>query len=501
MKYAAIYLPEFPVATWLRAHPATANQAAVVLEGSAPLEHVYSRNQAAARLGIARGMSRVQAETSGEVCFVKRSMPNEQDAFAEVLKLAETFSPRVEVIASPTDSYGGHDMPAACLLLDRSGTEKLIGTAQQFAARLNHGLLAGRFAGNIASADNAEACLLLARSYAGITCVGLGEIQQRLARLPVSSLRIDAGTLAIFYKWGIRTLGQLAALPQAALISRIGQQGQRLQSMAMGTADHLLVAEEPTFTLAAKVELDTPVELLDSLLFIISPMLEQLVRSAIERACALRSLTIELVLDKAPSHHCRIQPALPSTSRDLMLKLLNLQLQAHPPTAPITGVRLTAEPARPQTAQKGLFQAQFPDPDKLDLLVARLRSIAGQASVGSPELKNSYCPDELNLKNYKPGISVEHRMNAISRMALRCMRPAPYVKVATSNGVPNAVFWEGIRLHVAEAAGPWQASGYWWEARRWQVDEWDALIAQPSYALRLSYEYASSRWSIAGMYD
>ncbi len=501
MKYAAVYIPEFPVATWLRAQPEICEKAAVVLEGNAPLEHVYSRNHASEKLGIAHGMSKVQAETFGNAWFEKRAMARELEAYAEVIKIAEGFSPRVEAIASPANGYKGQGLPAACILLDRSGTDKLIGTAQHYAARLKKSFGKYGFSVNVAAANNAEASLLLAKSYTGITCVDKDEIPGRLSILPVCCLGADSNTFAIFHKWGIRTLGQLAALPEAALISRVGQQGQRLQQLARGVAEHLLVAEEPGFSLCTRLELDNPVDLLESLLFVISPMLEQLIRTAREHACALRSLTIVLVLDKAAQHHCKVQPALPSSNRDLLLKLLNLQLQAHPPSAAITGVILTAEPARPQTAQRGLFQAQFPDPDKLDLLIARLRSIAGQDSVGSPALKNSYCPDEFELSVYKPEVLPESKIDHAGRLALRCMRPAPYVKVSVKDGAPASLFWEGMQMHVAEAMGPWQTSGYWWEARRWQMDEWDAVIAQPAHALRLRHEHASNRWSIAGMYD
>ena len=91
MKYAAVYIPEFPVATWLRAQPEICEKAAVVLEGNAPLEHVYSRNHASEKLGIAHGMSKVQAETFGNAWFEKRAMARELEAYAEVIKIAEGF--------------------------------------------------------------------------------------------------------------------------------------------------------------------------------------------------------------------------------------------------------------------------------------------------------------------------------------------------------------------------------------------------------------------------
>jgi protein ImuB len=122
------------------------------------------------------------------------------------------------------------------------------------------------------------------------------------------------------------------------------------------------VPEEADLILSETAILDTPLVLLDSLLFVLSPMLERIMRSAVERAYALRSLTLALQLEKAPAYERHIRPAIATQSRDLLLKLLNLDLQTHPPQAAILGVTLTAEASRPQTAQRGLFQAQFPEP-------------------------------------------------------------------------------------------------------------------------------------------
>jgi protein ImuB len=124
-------------------------------------------------------------------------------------------------------------------------------------------------------------------------------------------------------------------------------------------------------------------------------MLEKLLRQAINHAYALRSVTITLELEKRNPHQLEVRPAVPVQSKDLLLKLLNLKLQADPPQAGILGVTLSAEPAVPQVSQRGLFQAQFPEPDKLDLLLARLKSIVGEANVGSPVLCNSNRDDEF----------------------------------------------------------------------------------------------------------
>jgi protein ImuB len=355
---------------------------------------------------------------------------------------------------------------------------------------------------SIAACPNAEASLLLSRSYTGVTSVQANDVAKRLAPLPLSLLPCDATTLTVFTRWGVRTLGELAALPEASLISRIGQQARRLQRLARGVEDHLLVPEEPDLILSETAILDTPLALLDSLLFVVSPMLERIMRRATEHAYALRSLTLALQLEKAAPYERHIRPAIATQNRELLLKLLNLDLQTHPPPAAILGVTLTAEAARPQTAQRGLFQSQFPDPDKLEILLARLRSIAGEQNVGAPELRDSHRDDEVTMTAFRPSvISGDFAKTKPSCLALRRFRPSQPIRVTLKNGIPTLVFWQGQRVELAEVKGPWQSSGYWWDGRTWETDEWDVIALQPLYALRLRYESGLKSWAVIGVYD
>ena len=308
---------------------------------------------------------------------------------------------------------------------------------------------------------------------------------------------------ATLTRWGIRNLQELAALPETALISRIGQQGKRLQRLALGIEDHLFVPEEPAFVLSDQVALDVPLESLDSLLFIVSPILERLLKQAINHAYALRSVTLTLELDKCASHVLEIKPAIPAQSRDLLLKLLNLKLQAEPPEAGILGVMLTGIPAVPQVSQRGLFQAQFPEPDKLDLLLARLKSIVGESHVGSPVLCNSHRDDEFLIGPFQPSAGAMKGPSRLksTRSALRRFRPPQSAKVALRGTAPSSLFWKGERLELGAVTGPWQSSGYWWDGRCWEANEWDAVVTRPYQALRLRHEPEPGIWYVAGQYD
>ena len=72
----------------------------------------------------------------------------------------------------------------------------------------------------------------------------------------------------------------LAALPEKDLIARMGQEGKRLRQLALGNLPHLFLPVEPASRLEEYRELDSPVEILDSLLFVVGVMLEQLILRA-----------------------------------------------------------------------------------------------------------------------------------------------------------------------------------------------------------------------------
>lgn len=502
MSFAAVHIPEFPIAAWLRSQPALKARPLVVLRGLPPQESVASVNAIANMAGVSLGMSKVQAETACAAHFRARDLKEEIKAFDVVLEVAGHFSPRVQAVQAPSSNYAEQDALAVLLLIDRSGTGSLFGTAQSYAGRLHEELTRAGFANTVVTAHNAEAALMLARSRQGVLCVKGGELRQSLTVLPTSLLPCDAKTQAVLQRWGIKTLGQLAQLPEDGLISRLGQRAQRLQQLARGEAQHLLAPEEETFSLSASLELDSPLDDLERLLFALSRLLGDILHKAVEHAYAVRILTTILALDKGQTHSVRVAPANPTQNRDALLKLISLELQAHPPQSEVFAVRLDADPAKPQSAQRGLFQAQFPEPDKLNLLLARLRSIAGEDNVGSPQLANSHRDDAFTMVPFRPELdNGAVKANSTMRPSLRMLRPPQSVRVALSEDRPQSFFWHGARLKIIELAGPWHASGSWWDRSSFDCDYWDVVTERPAYILRLQHEHVSRNWNVVGLYD
>src|SRR5436190_16384138 len=85
-----------------------------------------------------------------------------------------------------------------------------------------------------------------------------------------------AEILRILHKWGIHTLGQLAALNKEELRDRLGSEAVWLWERANGTADRPLKFVQPPETFQESFEFDHEIETAEPLLFILRRFLEQL---------------------------------------------------------------------------------------------------------------------------------------------------------------------------------------------------------------------------------
>jgi protein ImuB len=496
--YACLYVPEFPVQALLRLRGDIRGRGCAVLEGEPPLQHVCSCNEAAYGAGIECGMTRVELETFESVIILKRSRAEEEVAKNVLLECAEGFSPSI--------ADRNEDGCFLCVI-DIAGTEKLHGPPSVLGKALFSRVQSLGFVCSVAIASNFHAGICLAHSLAPgqLRVVPPNGERDALAPLPLSVLDLTKEQRETFSLWGINTLGSLAALPAKSLIARMGQDGCRLRQLAQGMLPHLFVPIEPSFLLEEFMELDSPVEALESLLFVMSAMLEQLIARAANRALALRSVTILLFLEGGDPHSRTVRPALPSSDRQLWIKLIHLDLEAHPPGAAILSLRLTAEPGYTSKVQLGLFTPQLPDATRLDVTLARIRAIVGEDAVGSPVLSDTHRPDSCTLQPFRidPGEG-SRSSSPQSLTALRQLRPPEDVSITLQHQRPISFFFRQRRYDVERSYGPWLAGGEWWGNARWGFQQWD-LIARSqvgeTLCCCLAHDLVGKRWQMTGLYD
>ncbi len=502
--YLCIHVRDFATQTLVRLRPELQKRPVAILDGNPPLETVFALNEQARSLGLASGMNRIQSESFGNISIFPRVKSQEAAAFGILMQCAERFSPKVEVLASP----GGNFFGAATLILDISDSERLFGTPEQIAAVVRRdGDIAG-FEISIATSRNAYTAVLAARAFRGITIIPREKEANTLAPLPLTVLDLEPEQQETFTSWGIKTLGALAALPQKALIARVGQPGHRFQALARGDYQHLLVPVEPSTDaiLSESTELEHPVDLLEPLLFLLSRMLEQLIARAAEHALAIAYVETRLVLDTASrkEHRRVVRPALPEYNHHTLLKLIQLDLEMHPPGASVIALYMQAQPARPQTMQQGLFVPQSPEAGRLEVLLARLRKLLGEDRVGAPELLDSHRPDAFRLAPFVPNTEAvpQATPNPIQVSALRILRPPRTVRVEMKNSRMVTLFLDGKKLAVHKASGPWKTSGAWWTHSDWCREEWDvALGGQERLYCRVAYDPGAQCWYLIAFYD
>jgi protein ImuB len=501
--YACVHATEFPAQALLRLRPELRERPCVVMEGEPPMQQVCSFNRRARALGIVHEMTQVEVDTFSGVNVLLRLHGEEAQMQAAMLECAGGFSPRVE------DRSEGTMFLCA---IDIAGTRGLFGPPEALAQNLFARVSALGVTASISVSANLHAAVAIAKAPLplSVRVVPTGEESTALAALPLTVLDLSEKQAETFSLWGIRTLGMLAALPEKELISRLGQSGKQLRQMARGEMPHLFQPVKPAFVLTERMELDSPVEVLDALLFVVNLMLDQLIRRAMARVLALASVSVRLTLEGGATHSRTVRPALATNDRQLWLKLLHLELEAHPPPAAVLAVALDAEPGSTSKVQLGLFSPQLPEPSRLDVTLARIRAIVGDENVGRAVLRDTHQPDGFRIERFNldqfnvPPAQTSGIPSAPMRPAMRRLRPAEATFVTLEGARPRAFFFRDRRYAVEQAYGPWLAGGAWWSPTLWGCEQWD-LVARTHEGATLCCclirDLVRNEWQMAGLYD
>jgi protein ImuB len=275
------------------------------------------------------------------------------------------------------------------------------------------------------------------------------------------------------------------------------------------------------------IELDDPIELLEPLSFILARLLNQLCANLQAHGLAVDELKLRLKLEDKTEHQRAIRLPFPMRDSRVFLKLLLLDIESHPPGSAIVAASITCEPAKPRSIQNGLFQPLAPEPEKLELTLARLTRLVGENNVGSPELVDTHRPGAFRIKRFIVNRSSGRKRRSprlpnspspplpfslSSLLGFRVFRPALRADVEAPSGWPTRIKAQAgagrsIRGKVLRLAGPWRTSGDWWTEEVWARDEWDVAVAgseaspEKGTLYRIYRDLRSDGWFVEGIYD
>jgi len=510
MLFASIHVPDFPVQAALGKE--SQSKPVALLDGPDALLKVSACNGPARNAGITIGMTKLQAEACTEVQLRKRAQEDEDVAQSALLRCAYSFSPRVEATRPGT------------LILDMSGSERLLGDAKTIAFSIQGRAAEFGFFVNVGMASNPDAAMCAARGFHTVTVVPPGKESCCLGDLPLETLEPAPEILETLEAWGIYDFKSLASLPTVQLTQRLGQNGLHLQRLAQGKVQRELVPAPLPARFCESAELEEAVELLEPLAFVLNRLLEKVTARLRHASLATDHIELELALEvhaerdvhasriiSPPEQHQRtLKLPVPTQDAKVLLKLLHLDLVAHPPSSPVASIHIEAFPAPVRVTQMGLFQPLAPEPARLEVTLARLRALVGErdgmgtSRVGFPNLMDSHRPDSFTVEQ----LASKHCDTTPALcplLAFQVFRPALPARVEVNGeGVPVWMGFARRRMRIMEASGPWRREGSWWEsAEIWGREEWDVYSHGngEAFLCRLFRDLQSSQWFIEGMYD
>jgi protein ImuB len=490
--FAVIHLPDFALQCVLRREPDLCDLALAIVDGAVPAR-VRHMSAAARERGVAMGMTTTQALGRCSALLF-RSAGNLDAESACLLQCAESFSPWLEATGEGVVTL---EWRGELETQRRGDAEKMV---RQFA------LL--DFTARIGIAATPDLALLAAHGASPVRVVE--RAADFLHPLPLEALAADAAMCAeevqaareeafrLLHRWGLHTLGEFAALPRDQVLGRLGGEAAKLWDRAAGRAERPLRLVRAPEIFAEAMELEHEVETLEPLLFILRRFLEQLAArlEATYRVAAI--LELRLTFREGAPHRREFRIPAPTCEVEVLFRVLSTHLESVTAAAPIIGVALSAQPARPERKQFHLFESGLRDPNKFFETLARLQALLGADRAGTPVAEDTHRPDAFHLETPRFDESSANAVaEPISGPPLQRFRPPLPADVQAHEGRPIRVFSEKAFGEIIGCRGPWLGSGEWWGERAWQREEWDVQIGGEIY--RLAQQ--GGAWFIDGAYD
>jgi protein ImuB len=512
MRIACVHVPQLALQAILRRDPERRSEPVALAEGPGERARILAATAAARRAGVKPGLtaSQARAVSSGllgthQLLVVPQSASDTAAAAAALADVGYAFAPRVQ-------SENGR------LFFEVGDLEQLYPEGERAIAQA----IAAQAArvGLVVQVGIASSAAV-ARVAAQATDIAVVRPGRESARAFLAPLLIDtalqAGVPAELAddmdelrerlpRWGIRTLGAVAALPAAEVTVRLGRAGAWLSALAGGRAEEPFSPRLPPDALEEGTELDYPLYEIEPLAFVLRGLLDRALARLSCRGLACAGLGLRLALDPRGFDVREIPLAAPSREAATLLQLVRLDLARRPPPAAVVGISALVLPARVRPSQLDLWRPAGPAPEKLAATLARLSALVGPENVGAPALVDSFREEAVALQRYQPGTPAGDGPPPAAgtggepMLGFRRFRPPRPLEVLMDRDGPSALRGEHLVARVLVAAGPYRSSGEWWSEEVFSRDYWD-VHASDGAVYRLHQERHSGTWFLDGYYD
>jgi protein ImuB len=496
------WCPDWPV---VALGPEEGTPVAVLAAG-----RVLACSAAARAEGVERGLRRRQAESRCSGLVVAEHDPGcDARAFEPVAAAVEAFTPAVEIVR-----------PGVCALPTRGpsryfgGDEALAGRVAAAVAPLAPGCRVGVADGRFAAEQAARRALV----------VPPGGSPAFLAPLPLAAL--EAPDLAdLLGRLGVRTLGDLAALPARSVLARFGPEGARAHRLAGGRDERPPAARRPPPDLAVEAGFDPPADRIEAAAFAARGLAARLEGDLAARGLAAARIAVEVETDHGERLRrlWRVEGDGPALAQRVRWQLEAWVLH-HPQLGPVSRLRLVPDEVGPaRGSQLGFWGGDRAAAERATAGLVRVQSRLGSEAVRTAVPAGGRGPaDQVRLVVWGDAPPAAAPPTAPAPpWPGRVPPPAPATvhsdpapaEVVDGSGEPVGVGGRGLptappaRVSVAGEpwsgvvawAGPWPVDERWWDpAAHRRRARWQVVTAEGT-ALLLALE--GGRWWVEATYD
>ncbi len=430
---------------------------ALVTEGHhGPVVHAVNR---AARLsGIAVG---------GRVVDMRAICPELQVEYADVGGDAQALD-RLNLWVrrwcpwSVTDGSDG-------LILDTTGSDHLMGGEAAMLAEMEARLSLLGLTSALAIAPTWGAAWGLARYGAVRHICRAGEVMTEMHSLPVSSLRLNADTLLVLRRLGLKSVGALAGVPRASLTRRFSRAELSYNPLmrldqALGKLPEPVSSVDVRPPMIAQARLPEPI--IDPTAYL-PELTRDLCGQLAREGLGCRRLHLTVFRTDGEVSTITAVTAAPSRDPEHLEKLFKDKLERIDPGFGFDLITLMAHAVETITIVQTRLDGDADDQVELSRLIDRLVARLGHQAVRRPELIESHIPERAQAWKSALGGGALIAASLGRERPLRLLSPSELVRVmyAVPEGPPVQFSWRRQTHRVTRYAGPERIAPEWWKDR------------------------------------
>ncbi len=458
-RITSIHLPRFAMERWQSWATSQGEAlpeeipAALAIEGPhGPI--IHATNRAAETEGVHIGARVVDMRAlCPDLKVTFADIAGDQRALEKLMLWARRWCPW-----TATDGQSG-------LILDTTGSDHLWDGEAAMLRDMEERLAHLGLSANLATSPTHGASWALARFGSVREVCTADTLPLRMSNMPVRALRLTGDTVQLLNRLGLKTVGDLAAVPRISLARRFSRAAlqdnplMRLDQMMGRLAEPVSASDDPP-RFAVQANLAEPIQ--DPTPHL--PALCQELCTGLQQAgFGARRLRVSVFRSDGEVSHVDVATAQPNRDPDHLLRLFDDKLERINPGFGFDLITLGATVAEALSDSQPTLDKTGGEEADLARLIDRLTARLGANAIRHPTPQESHIPERAEI--WAPAISTKARStSARNPRPLRLFDHPEEVRVlyAVPEGPPAQFIWRRVTRRVVRFAGPERIAPEWW---------------------------------------